>query len=1487
MFEYLMPLLIMPAFPGSLLAQTCQAAVARQIAYAQQRNVPWGISESGYNLTDAAQNYQYRAFGVPGLGLQRGLSQELVIAPYASALALTVAPQAAADNLAAMAAKGWLTSCGFYEAIDYTPTRQQPGETHAIVRSFMAHHQGMSMVAFAHALLGRTMQHRFESHPQFQATLLLLQERVPRSTGDWASDPEIVDVRSVADEPQIPLRVFRRADTRRPAMQLLSNGRYHVMVTAAGSGYSRWGDLALTRWREDVTRDAWGMFAYLRDHDSGRVWSTTFQPTLARIDNYEAVFTESRVEFRSRVDLLDAHTEIVVSPEDDIELRRTRITNRSRVERTLEITSYAEVVLAPAVTDDLHPAFSNLFVQTELVMARDAILCTRRPRSEHEEQPWMFHLIALHDVASDEISFESDRMRFIGRGGSGADPLALRESGALSGSVGSVLDPIVAIRHRFRLRPEQTVCIDMVTGIAESRDDCLALADKYHDRHLADRVLDLAWTHSRVVLGQINVSETDAQTYARLAECLVYVDPLRRTAQDIVASNRRGQSGLWAHAISGDLPIVLLQVGDSANIDIVRQLVHAHAYCRLKGLVFDLVIWNEESGGYRQNLHDEIHGVIAASVDASMIDHPGGVFVRAVEQINHEDRVLMQSVARVVLSDADGSLIEQLRARDVSETVSRLVPVRTREAGPVQNIALPPRTLVNGIGGFSRDSREYVIATDSAQHTPAPWVNVIANPLFGCIVSESGAGYTWFENAHEYRLTPWSDDPVCDPSTEAFYIRDEETGHYWSPTPAPAPGAARYLSRHGFGYSVFETIEDGVASELRIHVDPDAPVKFFTLRLRNDSGRTRKLSATGYVEWVLGDLAAKTAMHVVTEIDTSGAMLARNAYNSEFDELVAFFDVDDAQRTLTGDRSEFIGRNSSMRAPAAMRRMSLSGRVGACLDPCGAIQVPLELADGETRTLLFRLGAGRDRADAGTLIRRFRRSGSARASFEATGARWTQLLGAVVVDTPDHALNALANGWLLYQVISCRLWGRSGFYQSGGAFGFRDQLQDVMALVHAAPELLRAQLVLCASRQFREGDVQHWWHPPAGRGVRTQCSDDYLWLPLAVCRYVRASADWAVLDERAQFLDGRPLNPGEESYYDMPMRSTESADLYQHCVRAIEHGLRLGVHGLPLMGSGDWNDGMNNVGRQGRGESIWLGFFLHYVLDEFAEVARHRGDAAFVKRCETAAAKMKTALERDGWDGAWYRRAYFDDGTPLGTASAQECRIDSIAQSWSVISGVGAPERTALALDALDAHLVKPDARLIELLEPPFDHPARDPGYIRGYVPGVRENGGQYTHAAIWAIMAFAEAGRVERAWELFDMINPVRHGSSPANIATYMVEPYVAAADVLAVAPHVGRGGWTWYTGSAGWMYRLIVESLLGLHRDGDVLVLQPRLPQAWPATSMTYHFNASTYQIETRREPAAVPLRVLLDGVELQDARVPLDGNGDTHRVDVILGA
>ena len=1502
MFEYLMPLLVMPTFQNTLLAQTCRVAVGRQIAYGNQRGVAWGISESGYNAVDAARNYQYRAFGVPGLGLKRGLAEDLVIAPYASALALMVAPEDACQNLQRLAAQGLAGKYGFYEAIDYTPSRLPRGQSGAVIRSFMAHHQGMVLLSLAYLLLDRPMQKRFASVPMFQATTLLLQERVPRSGGIPLHTAEFSSIRVAANEAALPMRVISGTATRIPEVQLLSNGRYHVMVTNAGGGYSRWKDLAVTRWREDATCDNWGTFCYIRDMASGVFWSNTHQPTLKTAESYEAIFSEGRAEVRRRDLDYDVHTEIVVSPEDDIELRRIHITNRARIRRTIEVTSYAEVVLAAPAADALHPAFSNLFVQTEILRARQAILCSRRPRSLEEQPPWMFHLMAVRGVGNGEISYETDRMRFIGRGRSVAAPQAMGDAATLSGSEGSVLDPIVAIRHRIAMDPGQTVILDMVTGMGATRDAALGLAGKYQDRNLADRVFELAWTHSQVVLRQINASDSDAQLYGRLAGSVIYANPILRAEASVLARNRRGQSGLWGYAISGDLPIVLVQIGELANIDLVRQMVQAHAYWRLKGLAVELVIWNEDHAGYRMVLHEQILGMIAAGVEAHVIDRPGGIFVRRAEQMSDEDRILVQSVARVVITDRRGALADQINRRVFAEKRSPrseqdarrverrnlpFVPTRAYRADFPAGAPLPRSDLLlfNGLGGFTPDGREYVITTSRGQLTPAPWVNVLANPHFGSVISESGMAYTWSENAHQFRLSPFGNDPVSDAGGEAFYLRDDEDGHFWSPAPLPSRGAAPYVTRHGFGYSSFEHVENGISSELTVFVALTAAVKFSVLKVRNQSGRAREISATGYVEWVLGDLRPKSAMHVVTEMDpVSGALHARNAYNTEFLDRVAFFDVDDMSRSHSGDRAEFIGRNGSLRNPAAMTRSRLSNKLGAALDPCAALQVAFVLADGEEREFVFRLGAGRNVNDARRLLQASRGSLAARAALEEVRQYWQRTLGAIQVETPDPSLNILANGWLLYQTLACRLWARSGYYQSGGAFGFRDQLQDTMALIHAEPGLVREHLLRCAAHQFREGDVQHWWHPTSDRGVRTHCSDDYLWLPWAICRYVAATGDTGVLDETVHYLDGRLLNAEEDSYYDLPGRSDESANLYQHGVRALMKGLSFGERGLPLMGSGDWNDGMNIVGALGKGESVWLGFFLYEVLNRFAALARRRSDTVFAGRCEDEAAQLRKNIERHGWDGGWYLRAYFDDGTPLGSARNVECQIDAIAQSWSVLSGAGDAQRSRTAMAAVNTRLVRRDQGLIQLLDPPFDKSDLNPGYIKGYVPGVRENGGQYTHAAIWTVMAFAALGDSRHAWELFDLINPLKHADSGDAIAIYKVEPYVVAADVYSVAPHTGRGGWTWYTGSAGWMYRLILESLLGVTLEVDQLRFAPCLPADWDAFKLRYRYRETVFHISVVQTDAAHGTSgVTLDGIEQADDVLRLVDDRLEHAVEV----
>jgi cyclic beta-1,2-glucan synthetase len=1516
MFEYLMPLLFLPGYENTLLDQACRAAVARQMEYGHQRRVPWGISESCYNAVDLNQVYQYRAFGVPGLGFKTGLADDLVIAPYATALALTVVPREACRNLQNLAGSGFMGTHGMYEAIDYTPSRLPPGSTNAIVRTFMAHHQGMSLLSFAHVLLDRPIQRRFTSDPLVRTADLLLQERIPkqsvavlpRAEAQESARPRSADAAAVH-------RVTTDIDAPLPEVHLLSNGSYHVMVTHAGGGYSRWRDLAVTRWREDATCDNHGTFIYLRDRATGEYWSTTYQPTVHKPDRYEAVFVQARAEYRRRDHKIETHTEICVSSEDDVEIRRVKLTNLSDDPREIELTSYAEVVMAPLDADLAHRAFSNLFVSTEIVPEHTAILCHRRPRSPGEQTPWMFQLLSAPTPLDQPATYETDRAQFLGRGRTPAAPAAL-EAGLspadLSGTQGPVLDPIVAIRATFILPPDESRTAQVISGVAETREGALAIIRKYHDRHFVDRAFEMAWFESQEVLRLLNITEAEAQIYGHLATSVIHANPLRRASAGIIARNQLGQPGLWRFGISGDLPIVLVRIADHSHIDVVRQALLAHGYWRNKGLTTDLVIFNEDYSGYRAALQDEIMGLIGSGPEAQALDKPGGVFVRRAEELSEEDRVLFQAVARVILNGSTEALAERVQRRATPDRLpAPLQPSRPPARATAKPLPKIDRLFFNGQGGFTSDGREYIVTMEPGESTPAPWTNVIASPYIGTVVSETGGAYTWVENAHEFRLTTFNNDPVSDSSGEALYLRDEETGAFWSPTPLPAPGKTGYVCRHGFGYSVFEHQEWGISSQLTTYVAMNAPVKFVTIKLSNRSGRARRLSLAAYWELVLGEWRHTNLMHIVTEKDPdTGALFARNSYSRRTPGRIVFAQVSEPRRNLTGSRTEFLGRNGSPADPAALYRSHLSGKTGAGLDPCAALQTQFDLPDGQDREVVFIVGAAENADEARRLVLRYGGPLGARQALEEVWAHWNRVLGTVYLETPNPSLNVLANGWLIYQVLSSRYWGRSGYYQSGGAYGFRDQLQDSAALLFATPWLTREHLVRCAERQFREGDVQHWWHPPTGHGVRSHSSDDYLWLPWAVCQYVKATGDTGLLEERVSFIEGRDLGPQEEAYYDQPQRTVDVSTMYDHCVRALNHGLRFGRHGLPLMGSGDWNDGMNLVGIQGKGESVWLAWFLFENLKLFGKLAKSRGDKHFADRCAGHAEELQANIEAHAWDGGWYRRAYFDDDTPLGSSANDECRIDSISQSWAVISGAGTPTHSRTAMAAVDKMLVDREAGLVKLLDPPFDKSPLEPGYIKGYLPGVRENGGQYTHAAVWTAMAFALQGEVDKAWELFHMLSPMSHSLDPAGAALYKVEPYVMPADIYGAPPHTGRGGWTWYTGAAGWMYRLAVETLLGINLEIDKLRLSPRVPESWDSFKIHYRYRETFYHIVLKRV-AQTPIpaagarkkstkkvagvqsvsRIVLDGVDLQQSgetsgTIPLVDDRRDHKVEVDFG-
>ena len=1575
MFEYLMPALYTQLDEGTLLYDACYNAVSLQRLYGRSKGLPWGISESGYALLDLHLTYQYRAFGVPYLGLKRGLGEDYVVAPYATLLALLVRPERALSNLTKLEAEGAWGPYGYYEAIDYTPgraTAAADGEPREVVQSYMAHHQGMGLLAVANVLQQGCFQERFHRDPLVRSVEILLQERVPTVVEKIDPHPldeaEMEAVEVVPVEARVEHFAGDASDRPTPHAALLSNGRYSVLLTTAGTGYSRLGEVALTRWHGDRTRDADGLFVYVRDVESGRYWSAGQQPVTSAPppDRYDVWLHLNKIETARVDDWIETFTEAVVSPEDDVEIRRVTVTNYADRPRTIELTSYAEVVLQPPAGDLGHPAFSKLFVETEYLPRNNALLATRRPRAEGDPRRWLVHAVADKGLARSDrstitpLQYETDRMRFIGRGRTLDAPLAMDAGTRLSRTAGAVLDPVVSLRRVVTLQPKQSAQVVFTIAVSDTREEAERLAERYDHPDAAQRAFDLASTYGLVELGHLGLSGEQALAAQELAGRLLYGDPDLAAPADVRARNVRPQSGLWAYGISGDLPILLFRASSMDDLDGFRTLLKMHAFWRRRGLEVDLVVLNDHPPSYADSLQEALTAAVDGSPQRALLNQRGGIFLRRTDGLPDEDAVLLQTAARVIIDGqmpallasaptteaaaraaivAGGDGLNTLPAEpprltddpdrlgdqparlgdepdapaeaygdpepDLRRAVSALDPDAVIRLGVAGVQIEPPAALggddlqfFNGYGGFSDDGRAYVVRQRggrTADRTPLPWINVVANPATGFTATESGEGYTWARNSQQNKLSPWSNDPVTDPAGEALYLRDDDADVFWTPTPRPAPAPAPYETRHAWGHSTWATEWAGLKTETTAFVPRRDPLKIVRLRITNTGDAPRRLSLYRYAELVLGERREPNAPYVVVERDAeSGALMARNPYNTTFGNRLAFVAVGGAPAaSVSAGRAEFLGRNGHASSPDAVEAGGpLDGSLATKLDPCAALHVPLALAPGETRDVIFLFGQAKTAVEVRSLVERYSEPEAADLALSEVTAFWEETLGAVQVHTPAPDLDVLVNGWLLYQNLSCRLWGRSAFYQSGGAYGFRDQLQDSLSMVYTRPDLTRAQILKNAAHQFEQGDVLHWWHPVTGAGIRTRFSDDLLWLPYAVAFTLATTGDETLLDEEARFLTARALEPGEDEVFMTPQPSGEQGSIYEHACRAIDISLTAGRHGIPLMGSGDWNDGMNRVGNEGHGESVWLGFFLAHILERFIPIARDRGDRQRAERYRDYLDALKRALNADGWDGRWYRRAFYDDGTPLGSATNDECRIDAIAQGWSILSGVAPDDRAEQVLDAVDQYLVDERAGIIRLLTPPFDVTDHDPGYIKGYLPGVRENGGQYTHGVLWAVRAFAEGGRHDRAAELLRMILPVNHARTPGAADRYKTEPYAVAADVYSVEPHVGRGGWTWYTGSAGWMWRVSVESLLGLRREAEALCLTPRVPDDWPGYTLRYRTDArgTVYVVTVVRDGPGGATSAEVDGAPAEvtggTARLPLVSDGEAHAATVRLG-
>lgn len=1501
MFEFLMPLILFKNYRGTLMDESYKSVVRIQQSYAKKGKVPWGISESAFFSFDIQTNYQYKAFGVPGLGLKRGLSKDMVVSPYSTFMALAIDFKSSISNLKIMKSKGFNGVYGLYEAIDFTKSRIPYNEEFSIVKSYMSHHQGMSLISLNNTLTNKKMQKRFHREPRIKSIELLLQEQVPLI--EYTFNPNIEEIseekiagisRKKGEEPII----YSNPNTRMPRTSFISNREYSVMLTLSGSGYSKFNNIHLTRWREDPTVDMYGSFIYVQNLNSGDVWSTTLKPFNQIGEEYKITCFPNTVKYSRKDGNIVTQTEVFVTPEDPVEIRKISITNQSQYSRDIQLTSYVEVVLDELKADSAHPTFSKLFIQTRY--ENGILIAYRKPRHHDNKTFYCMHTSFVEGEILGELEYETDRSKFIGRGRTLSNPKAMDFNQPLSDSVGAVLDPILSLRCSVKVNAGKTVIVYYLTGIGENRDSVVRLANKYRNSYTVNQAKELAWSQNLMELTNLDLSFDEANLISSLASQIIFPGPVRRGTN--IKNNQKGQSSLWPYGISGDLPIVLLKIQENSQLKLVDQMLRIHEYWKIKGLFIDLVILNEDKTGYFQTIQEMIHEKISISHVRKFVNKPGGVFLLKKDQLPNEIFFLLQTVAKMTFSGANGSLNNQIHKYVRLAEQYSLLGRKIKKENQKKNLKLRPHkkietddlidankvreelVLFNGYGGFSKDGKEYVILLENENCTPLPWINVIANPKFGTIITEVGSSYSWSQNSREYKLTPWSNDPLLDMSGEAIFLRDKQSGKYWSPLPQPLRDESSYIVRHGQGYSVFEHTSNHIKQEITIYVPLEQNMKVVRVKLKNTTSSEKFISAYYYVEWVLGVNRELNAPYLVIE-QQDDIILCRNLYQEEFFGRVAFLTTFGGDfKSSTFDRKDFIGLNRSLKEPIGLEMEKLSGKkFSTGIDPCAVIQSELTLKAGEEKDIYFIIGDEEDQSTVLEFKKYFNNKKWLENSYQEVLNYWDNLLSIIKIQTPEKSLDLLFNRWLIYQTLVCRIWARSAFYQSGGAFGYRDQLQDVMPFSVLNPEIARKQIILHSSRQFLEGDVQHWWHQENGKGIRTKFSDDLLWLPYVTADYIEHTGDLSILDEKTPFLQQEILKAEEDERYAVPIVTDNLATVYEHCIRAIDYSLRFGQHGLPLIGTGDWNDGFSAVGREGKGESVWLGWFLIVTLKNFIGLCEKKEDFLRMERYQEFIQRLIENIEKNAWDGSWYRRAYYDDGSPIGSINNIECQIDSLAQSWAVISESAKTSRVLDAMLALERYLWDKDEAILKLFTPPFDKTDKNPGYIKGYTPGVRENGGQYTHGAIWAILALTKLGKGDKAVELFNMLNPINHARTSMEVHKYKVEPYVMVADIYSVHPNIGRGGWSWYTGAAGWMYQVALEGILGMKINGDDLTLSPCVPHNWSEYNIDYHHKNSNYSIKVRLNNK--DKQIIIDGIKQDSFPIQLTDDGNNHVIEVCL--
>ncbi len=1478
-FEYLMPHINIAKYPGSLIDESCKFMIKSQQEYTNKLGIPWGISEAAFNMKDLNNNYQYKAFGIPWLGLKRGLADEMVVSTYGSMLAINDYPREVLANIKKLEAQEMLGKYGFYESIDYTPERLNKTSKNVPVKTYMAHHQGLILLSINNLFNDNILQKRFMSNPEIKAIDVLLQERMPENMLITKEKKEKIEKIKYTGYDNYEENVYTKINENLVPANVISNENYSVIMNAKGEGYSTYKNITINRFKETNDKKG-GIYFYIKNIRTKKIWKANVDGFTNKPDRYSISFAPDRNKLIRNDENIETILDIVVAQSTGTEIRKITLKNNSNIEETIEISSIFEPILSTKEQDYSHRAFNNLGLAYEYIEDKEAILIKRNKR-ENEEEIYVgtyFYTEAENTVG--EVEYEVN--------GNTVDKY-VENSIPFSKKMTRQVEPVIAFRRTIKIPKNEKVCLNFVITASENKDEVLENLEYYLNEENINREYELSRVRVEEEAKYLRVNSDNLKDYQRMLPYIIFQNPMKRLYTNKLSTNKHSQEEFWKYGISGDLPIVLLRIKNIDNISVIREILKAYEFFRTRNIKFDLIILDEEKNSYEKYLREAIFKEVANTQLSYLLN--SGIFIID----DKEDLELFLLRANFIIEANKGSIKNVLNELEEDFSYS----IKNIAGDKKENIIKPEFENINNYfniknlkyyneyGGFSEDGKEYRIKQNINNPIPTVWSHVMANEKFGTLVTNNMGGFTWSKNSRLNRITAWSNNGITDEPSEIIYIKDKDLSESWSIGKNPKPDENEYSVIYGFGYAKYYHSSCGITQEVEVFVPTKDSVKVNILNLKNTTQDKKNLSLVYYIKPVLGEDEIKSNGYINLEFNKNANLIsAENLYGNGVGKIV-FVSCSEPINSYTGNKISFIG-NGNIGTPEGLEKISLTNENSLGNNSCIAIQIDVTISPYENKEISLIIGEEEKSLEVQDVAYKYSDIKKCKKELLEVKEYWKQKISNIQVKTPSESMDIMLNGWLLYQTIACRLWGKSAFYQSGGAIGFRDQLQDTLGLKYIEPEITRKQILKQCAHQFIEGDVEHWWHEESCRGIRTRFSDDLLWLPYAVAEYVKATSDLGILKEEVEYINGNLLKEGENEIYDIHLPSDIKESVFKHCIRAIEKSLNFGENGLPKIGSGDWNDGFSKVGIQGKGESVWLGFFLYTILDRFIELMKNMQDEDVkdkIQKYEETKQELKKALNTAGWDGRWYKRAFMDDGNVLGTIENEECRIDSIAQSWSVISNAGDNDKKYISMESLENHLVDKETGIIKLLDPPFEKSNLEPGYIKMYLPGVRENGGQYTHAAVWAIIAETLLGFGNKAYEYYRMINPIEHAKTKDEANKYKVEPYVIAADIYGGTDLLGRGGWTWYTGSSSWYYRAGIEYILGLKIEEGKLKIEPCIPSDWKEYSIQYKYKKTLYNIKVKNlngKNTGVE-KIFVNGKE--EKEIKLVGNGEIYEIEALM--